>query len=332
MPIAWSWYQSVAASCWFGIVRAASTLPGGVPVLGVTVALRRRLGAVHVDDGAHLGAVAHLRRRGCDRWARSAWRAARSPTRRGARGRCGPRASGRASCRRSSTCASGAGRGGRGLAPGAWRRGRRGCRRADRAGRGAAPSRREHARDGQRVDEVGEACRGAARRGRARRGARAGGEARRRDGSERDRCASTRAADGTTTARAPWPRGETAGDRMHGDCYQAAVGDREGEHVGQGPGDGVEGAARPGCARRRASCPRRTEDRALVDQRVVDVVLLREGRDDQQRDARPVAAAALGRACRRCPSSGVAGAAPVCCAPVLQTPAPLSASTAVAEG
>src|SRR5207247_3662415 len=83
-----------------------------------------------------------------------------------------------------------------------------------------------------------------------------------------------------------------AADRLAGGRVEvelaAAVGPAEGEQVVQAAGDGVEGAAD---LRQVPVLLDEGQDRALVRQGVVDEVVLREGRDHQQREAGAVAAA-----------------------------------------
>src|SRR5580658_2258112 len=69
------------------------------------------------------------------------------------------------------------------------------------------------------------------------------------------------------------------------------------EHVLDRTGDGIERTARLNPRPVEPVVFDELEDRALIDQRVIDVVLLRERGDHQERDAGSVTAAPLGWAC-----------------------------------
>ena len=96
-------------------------------------------------------------------------------------------------------------------------------------------------------------------------------------------------------ASRPAPRFSVGGARGH-DLARGRVEDEvivaslaEIEHRQQGAGDGVEGAAAD--ATEVPVVLNEAQDRALVGDAMIDKVLARERRDDQQRQAGPVAAA-----------------------------------------
>ena len=92
------------------------------------------------------------------------------------------------------------------------------------------------------------------------------------------------------------PRGFSVGGARGHDLARGRVEDEaivaslaEIEHRQQGAGDGVEGAAAD--ATEVPVVLNEAQDRALVGDGMIDKVLARERRDDQQRQAGPVAAA-----------------------------------------